>query len=270
MKPCLVAPGGRVVEIILVNSEDSFKIPLDEKEITVEDACTLVAIKLGIGPLCRHLFSLNISGSGEWLAQHFTLQSITASNVFVYRLRFKVPNLRRLKEIDLAAFDYYYHQVRRDVLTNNVRSLNYEKEEGAILGLAVADMYRVMLEDKVSLAEMESKYKTFIPKIILKKHLFNVHIKQKIIAALSTIARVGHSDVWFVKEEYLMHFERTATNYLIEEFTAQTDEKGVVRFVTLVINPFDAEQPGLQFTYTGKSEVRMGTLFSEGLLLYTC
>lgn len=256
MKPCLITPVSRVVEIVLLNNEESVKIPLDEKEITVEEACTLVAIKLGIGPLCRHLFSLKINATGEWLSQHFALQSITTTDVFVYRLRFKVENLRRFKEIDLAAFNYYFYQVRTDVLLNNVKNLSYEREKGSILGLSVADMYRVMLEDKASLAELEAKYKSFIPKIILKNHWINVQIKKQVIANLSTIAR-GHisDDPWFVKEEYLSHFDQTAPDYLVEDFTAQIDDKGVVRFVTILVNPYHRENPGIQFSFLGKNEV---------------
>lgn len=257
MKPCLISPGGRVVEIVLLNNEDSVKIPLDEKEITVEEACTLVAIKLGIGPLSRHLFSLRINATGEWLSQHFTLQSITTTDVFVYRLRFKVVNLRRFKEIDLSAFNYYFYQVRTDVLSNNVKNLNYEKEKANILGLTVADMFRVMLEDKASLAELEARYKSFIPKIILKNHWINVQIKKQVIANLSTVARGHISDnPWFVKEEYLNHFDSTAPDYLVEDYTAQIDEKGIVRFVTILVNPHDPDNPGIQFTYTGKNDVK--------------
>lgn len=256
MKPSLAPPGGRVVDINFLNDLEPIKIILDVKEISVEDACTLAARKLGISPLCKHLFSLKTTDSHEWVPFHEILQKIV-NNSFVYRLRFQVPSIKKLKDLDLAAFDYFYHQVRRDILNNNVRNLNFEKDEteAVILGLVVTDMYRVALEEKIAIADLETRYKSFVPKTIMKKHFLNARIKHKLIATLNGVAKMPYNNVNYVKEEYLLHFTRNAPDYLVEEFSTQNDEMGVVRFVTLQVNPYHAEMPGVQFTYSGKNEV---------------
>lgn len=48
----------------------------------------------------------------------------------------------RLREIDLNAYNYYFEQVRRDVLDNKVPDIVYEKHKHELIGLGVSDMYR--------------------------------------------------------------------------------------------------------------------------------
>lgn len=244
----------RVAEIRLYTDRETIKVPIQEAT-TAEDVCIEIAKSLQIGPICRHLFSLRLHDSDPvvWLYPSYRMLDVKSNCTFDYRLRFKVPKLSRLKQTDIEAFDYYYHQVRRDVIDNLVPDISYEKHKGELLGLGVADMYRVKIDRGISLEQIEADYKKYIPKVLLKNHFF--FIKQKIHASLSRIRIGREQDGWFVKEEYLNLFDKIAPNYLSENYSAQVDENGSVRLISIQVNPFHKEEPGVRYCYDGKEEV---------------
>ncbi|KAK6642747.1 hypothetical protein RUM43_004249 [Polyplax serrata] len=244
-------PIERLAEIRLLTERNNIKVPIYDST-TVEDVCTDIAKTLGIGPICRHLFSLRLRDTKIWLFPSYKLFNMRSDCVFDYRLRFKVPKLSRLKQIDLEAFNYYYHQVRKDILDNQVPDISYEKHKGELLGLGVTDMYRVMIEQGLSLEQIEADYKKYIPKSLLKHHF--LFIKPKIHTSLSKIRIKKEQDGWFVKEEYLNLFDKIAPNYLSEKYNAQMDECGCVKLITIHVNPFAKEEPGIKFLCDGKEE----------------
>ena len=240
----------KFAEIRLLTGKDEIKVPIQETT-TAEDVCNEIAKILRIGPICRHLFSLRFHDTKIWVFPSYKIQS-NKSSIFDYRLRFKVPKLSRLKQMDLEAFNYYYHQVRRDVIDNHVPDITYEKHKGELLGLGVTDMYRVMIDDNVSLDQIEADYKKYIPVSLCRNHF--LFIKPKIRTSLSKIRISKEQDGWFVKEEYLHLFEKIAPNYLSETFNAEVSEHPRARLVTMEVNPFHKEEPGIRYRYDGRDE----------------
>lgn len=224
-----------------------------KSSMTAEDVCIEVSKHLGIGPVARHLFALRLHRSKIWLNPGHRLSETRASAECDFRLRYKVPRLSRLKKADIYAYDYYFHQARNDVMNNEIPDISYDKYRCELVGLGVADMYRVMLEKGVERDIVESEYKKYIPKEVVKHHFF--FIKKPIHDSLVKIKKSAQHDAWFVKGEYLKQFEEMAPNYLSEEYKALADEDGCVQTVLIKVNPFHEEQPGVRVQYDGKKEV---------------
>lgn len=218
---------------------------------TTEDVCIEISKQLGIGPVARFIFGLCIHGTNVFCPDHRILNSQCQ---YDFRLRFKVPSLSRLKKIDINAFNYYFHQVRGDVMDNKIPDISYDKFKQELVGLGVADMYRVMLEKGIDRESVESDYKKYIPKEVIKHHYFL--IKKPIHDSLCRIKKGGNHDALYVKGQYLKQFEDMAPNYLTEEYRAETDESGCTRNIFIRINPFHKEIPGISYRYDVKKEVR--------------
>lgn len=202
-------------------------VATDEKELgvviahgfeCVEDLCVKVCKSLGIGPVARHLFALRNHSTKLWYPLAHKSEFKDKSK-FDFRLRFKPSSLRRLKQVDVHAYNYYFQQARSDVMENKVPDIVYEKHKRELIGLGVSDMYRVMLEKRVPRETVESDYKKYIPKECIKRHAF--FIKKPIHNALGRIS--GH-DANYVKEQYLKQFECMAPNYPYEEYKALMDK----------------------------------------------
>jgi len=248
----------KVAPVHIYVDDEILKISL-QSSTTAEDVCIEVSKHLGIGPVARHLFALRLRGSKIWFNPGLRLSEMRAE--YDFRLRFKVPSLSRLKKADIKAYDYYFHQARNDVMNNEIPDISYDKHRRELVGLGVADMYRVMLEKGVERDIVESDYKKYIPKEVIKHHFF--FIKKPIHDSLVKIKKNAQHDAWdawFVKGEYLKQFEEMAPNYLSEEFKALTDEDGCVQTILVKVNPFHEEQPGIRFRYDGKKEVIFLTL----------
>lgn len=140
---------------------DIVMVPYNDST-TAEDICIQICKQLNIGPVARHIFALRTH------SKHIFLRP---SNKFVekaqdldFRIRFKPASLHRLKKIDVKAYDYYFHQVRTDVLDNKVLGLDFELNRKELVGLGITDMYRVMLEKDIPRDVVENDYKKYIPK----------------------------------------------------------------------------------------------------------
>ncbi|KDR06554.1 Tyrosine-protein kinase hopscotch [Zootermopsis nevadensis] len=240
---------GRVIPVHICIDSAILNIPL-KSSTTAEDICVEVSKHLGIGPVARHLFALRLHRSKIWFNPDLRLFETRANADF--RLRYKVPSLSRLKKTDICAYDYYFHQARNDVMNNEIPDISYDKYRWELVGLGVADMYRVMLEKGVEREIVESEYKKYIPKEVVKHHFF--FIKKPIHDSLVKIKKSAQHDAWFVKGEYLKQFEEMAPNYLSEEYKALTDEDGSVQTILIKVNPFHEEQPGIRVRYDGKKE----------------
>lgn len=96
---------------------------------------------LGIGPIARHLFALRNHYTKLWYSLSYRLE-MKNKDKFDFRLRFKPSSLKRLKQIDVNAYDYYFQQARSDVMDNKVPDIVYEIHKQELIGLGVTDMYR--------------------------------------------------------------------------------------------------------------------------------
>lgn len=141
-----------------------------DNKLTAEDVCIQICKHLNISPLTRNLFALRLTNKNIFLAPCDTIgeKSVTLD----FRIRFKVANLATLCKIDIHAYDYYFHQVRKDVLENKIPGLVYENCKRELLGLGITDMYRVMLEKEIPKETIESQYRKYVPKEVWKRHAF--------------------------------------------------------------------------------------------------
>ncbi|XP_070150583.1 tyrosine-protein kinase hopscotch [Polyergus mexicanus] len=199
-------------------------VATDEKQLnitffvgeTVEDLCIKICKFFKISPLARHLFALQNYSSKLWFPYGYEFTG-KEKNRFDFRLRFKPCSMQKLKQIDEQAYNYYFQQVRTDIMNNKVPDIVYEKHKDELIGLGVSDMYREMLEKQLPRETVESEYKKYIPKECIKRHAF--FVKKPIYNALAGISK-EHLDASYVKQQYLQQFENMAPNYLCEEYKA--------------------------------------------------
>lgn len=155
---------------------------------TAEDICIHVCKSLNIGPLARHLFALRITGKPLFLTPNARFGSKYVE--FDLRIRFKVSRLQDLRRLDLKAYDYFFHQARLDLLKNKIPDIVFEKCKKELVGLGITDMYRVMLEKDIPKEIVESEYKKYIPKEVIKRHAF--FIKKPIRETLVKLQKTKH------------------------------------------------------------------------------
>ncbi|XP_050456065.1 tyrosine-protein kinase hopscotch [Cataglyphis hispanica] len=197
-------------------------VATDEKQLnisffvgeTIEDLCIKICKLLKINPLARHLFALQNYYSKLWFPYGYEFTG-REKNKFEFRLRFKPYSIKKLKQIDEQAYNYYFQQVRADIMNNKVSDIVYEKHKDELIGLGVSDMYREMLEKQLPREVVELEYKKYIPKECIKRHAF--FVKKPIYNALAGISK-EQLDASYVKQQYLQQFENMAPNYLSEEY----------------------------------------------------
>lgn len=180
----------QVLQIHLAIDNKTTQVPYIETT-TAEDVCIMICKLIGIGPIARHLFALRTHSKQVFLMPSQTFKD--KKHTYDFRIRYKVANINHLKKIDIRAYDYYFHQARNDVLDNNIPDLVFEKFRRELVGLGVTDMYRVMLEKDIPQETVESDYKKYIPKEVLKRHAF--FIKKPVHESLGKIRKAGY-DVW--------------------------------------------------------------------------
>ncbi|XP_014245974.2 uncharacterized protein LOC106664605 [Cimex lectularius] len=237
----------KVIKIVPVNLQE-FDL-LINKETTVEETIIVFCKRFNIKPICRNLFAVR-DRVDHWLPLHVRLWDMN-EDVFKkgleIRIRYRMPNIQSLKNMDLRALDYYFLQVREDILNSNIKEISYEKHKDELMGLGVTDMYRVMIEKNLAIPMILNDYKRHIPKEILKHHKF--FVKKPIFDSLTKLESTGNRDVLSVKYNYLFQFEGMAPNYLSEEFEGQIEDKGVFRSADLFVNIYSKERPGVSFCF---------------------
>lgn len=100
-------------------------------------------------------------------------------------LLFQIKDLPTLKSLDKNAYNYFYHQVKWDLINGKIPDLVYPNHKEKVLGLIVTNMYIEMLEYNTSVDELKKNYKKYVPEKYVKKHSF--YIKQKIAEQLEQI-----------------------------------------------------------------------------------
>lgn len=111
-------------------------------------------------------------------------------------LHLQIPDLSCLKTLDQSLFNYYYSQLRYDLLQNRISEINYQKQDhkSRVLGYSVNDMYRKMIEDNVTLDDLRRDIDKYIPRKINREYslfLFNKAHKE-IFDKLSSIRNRDH------------------------------------------------------------------------------
>ncbi|XP_041774912.1 tyrosine-protein kinase hopscotch [Anopheles merus] len=186
---------------------------------TCERVCRAVCEQLKIKPVVFALVGLRLHDEKWFLAGG---SRPSTDKKYDFRLRFKVPDLSCLKALDQELFNYYYSQLRYDLLHNRIPEIDYRKYKNKILGYVVNDMYRKMIEDKVGLSELKRDFEKYIPRKISREHsVCFVNVAQKrIFESLNSIQNRDH-DVNYVKNVYINDIDNIAPGYLYEEYAAE-------------------------------------------------
>lgn len=157
----------------------------------VDDNCEAICRDLckdvGITPLVCSLFSLRVNKSEHFLPN---CRPVQPNGKYEFRVRYQVPSLSSFKRMDKKAYNYFYHQVKSDLVSNLIPELDYPNHKTKVVGLIVTSMYIEMLEKNVTIDELAKKYRSYVPPKYLKKHIFI--IKPKIVAELRNIKNMNH------------------------------------------------------------------------------
>lgn len=156
----------RRIIVFMFNKEEPITFP-SERQIQAEDLCFTAAKHCGIGRVARHLFALQNKRTCCYLSPCEWVGGDDQDVQLEFRLRFQVPDIERLQEVDEEALDYYFHQIRSDFLSERIPSVLDAKEK--VLGLAVADMVRVIKEKGSSRDVTVKDYKKYLPRKLIQK-----------------------------------------------------------------------------------------------------
>lgn len=154
---------------------------------TCEAVCRELCKELGIKPISNLLFSLRLKGFTSFLAG---CRMVQANEIYEFRLRHQLPKLSEFKKTDKIAYNYYFHQVKYDLINNAIPELEYPNHKEKVVGLAVTSMYIEMLERGMSVDELEKRYENYLPKKHIVKH--RVFIKNTISKELRNIKNMDH------------------------------------------------------------------------------
>ncbi|XP_059614533.1 tyrosine-protein kinase hopscotch [Phlebotomus argentipes] len=225
---------------------------------TCEGVCSLVCRRLKIQPYVELLFGLRVTGSKNFVAP---CQPLVARQKYEFRIRYKLPDVTKIKELDKELFKYYFSQVKHDLLENKISHLQYdEHSQKKIMGLVLTDMYLEMVQNKVSKQDLMGHYKRYVPKVIIKNHVLHF-VKRAIKKELDTIEKFDH-DPFYIIQSYISEISNIAPDYLTEEYIAnspylQEGDQAATRTgwcpVTLRISPYHSEKPGLRVHYAYKN-----------------
>lgn len=182
---------------------------------TAESVCHRLCKRLKFKPVSELLFSLRCVQDNCFLP---ACRPLAAKSQYEFRLRFKVPDNTKLKALDKNAFEYYYTQVRHDLISGKYPGLNYEAENEKILGLVVADMYLEMIKYNTPVEQLCKQYRRFTPKPNQR------FAKSKIKESMRNIVRVY--DQYYIMESYLSQVNTIGPFCLREEYTGETDYTG--------------------------------------------
>ncbi|KAF5272860.1 hypothetical protein FQR65_LT00456 [Abscondita terminalis] len=239
------------ITVHLVIDDKVVYIPVTPVTVA-EDVCVILCKQLSIGPVARHLFALRITGNQIYIPSISTFNSNNDNQQsYDFRIRYKMADTAKLKEVDQNAYDYYFYQVRNDVLENKIPGLLYENCRRELVGLGVTDMYRVMKEKGLSRESVENEYRKYIPREALKRH--SIFIKKPIHDSLRKIERAGY-DSWYIKLEYLKQLEALAPEYLAEQYRAISDLDGTICNVCVKVSTLHETSPGIRISCDSKCE----------------
>ncbi|KAK3911076.1 Tyrosine-protein kinase hopscotch [Frankliniella fusca] len=246
----VVTNGMDKVIVHTVVDDEPIRISIDPNT-TAEDVCIQVSRDLKIGPVARYLFALRLHDKNVFLGPNVLLSQLK-SNVLIFRMRFKVPQPERLEEIDIGAYNYFFHQARRDFVDGEVPDISYDKKDQKkeAVGLAITDMYLFKLEKGVDISTVVQDYKKFFPKKVQNYH--SIFLKKPIREYLSKIEE-NNLDYLYIKRRWIEQFREMAPSYLTEEFTVLPGDDSH-RTLSVRVDPYDEKHPGVQVKPDGKKD----------------
>lgn len=172
--------------ILLYTTNEYKEIPYGVDD-SCEGVCRDLCKDLGIKPVANLLFSLRIKGTSNYLP---ACRPVLPNVKYEFRIRYKVPALSEFRTLDKMAYNYYFHQMKCDLINNMIPELEYPFHKEKVVGLAVTNMYIEILEKNISVAELKKNYKNYLPQKHIKEHI--LFIKKKISNELKNIRNMDH------------------------------------------------------------------------------
>ncbi|XP_065205538.1 tyrosine-protein kinase hopscotch [Planococcus citri] len=230
----------------------NFKINTDSKT-TAEDLIIETCKNLKIGPVARHLFAVRIKAKSIWLHLSANIEGIPYKD-FEFRMRFAVPDMNRLQDIDPNAYNFCYNQIKYGILRNQFPKQIYRKFKNEIFGLSVLNMFLAIIEDGLSKEDVINDYQKYVPPVVLKQHLF--FVKKPLIKALNELGQnKSNYDAFYVKSGYLDQFNKIVPNYLNESYRAFVNGEDKLEAVQITVDPFHDVYPGISMKYDTRDEI---------------
>lgn len=247
----VLADGQKTILVHTAVDGEPIKVSINNTT-TSEDVCIKVSKDLKIGPVARYLFALRLHDKNIFLGPNILLCHLKPT-VFTYRIRFKVPQLERLEALDVSAYNYFFHQARKDFVGGEVPDISYEKKDQKkeAMGLAITDMYLYKVEKGCDISTVMQDYKKFVPKKVQNYHSF--YLKRPIREHLEKIEE-NKLDSVYVKRRWIEQFREMAPSYLTEEFFVLPGDGSEYRTQSVRVDPFDENCPGIQIKPDGKKE----------------
>lgn len=233
---------------------------------TCEDICIEFSRQMGILPNTRHLFGLRVfdeAGSDEWCLAG---QPLKPNVTYCFRMRFKVPSLDvQLQSMDPNAYEYLYNQMRYDMVHECIPAIKYPLKKDNVMGLGAVNMYIDLLEKRETVDRIESNYKRYLPRPLVRAH--KLFIKSKICKSFRTL-RQRQIDVAQVKWHYVHELNTLATDYLLETYVGivdfipgdilSTTNTPTTARVYIKLDLFDTLEPGLKVArVTSKDKIEV-------------
>lgn len=172
------------VFLYTINEYKDYEYGVDE---SCEAICRELCKDLAITPIANLLFSLRIKGTDHFLPG---CDPVLPTVKYEFRLRYQVPTLSEFKKLDKMAFNYFFHQVKSDLVNNKIPELEYPNHKNQVVGLAVTSMYVEMLEKNLKVTELERTFGNYLPQKHIKKH--PIFMKQQISKILKDIRNMEH------------------------------------------------------------------------------
>lgn len=104
-----------------------------------------------------------------------------------------MPVFSKLKKLDPVAYNYFYHQVKTDLISSKIGELVYPHHKEKVLGLCVTNMYIEMLEDRVAVSHFDTHFKKYVPKLHIKNQPRS--LKSKILHRLRSFKNMDHDSL---------------------------------------------------------------------------
>ena len=241
------------------------------RSATCEDICIDFSRNMDILPNTRYLFGLRVfeeAANDEWCPPGEELQP---NVTYCFRMRFKIPSLDvQLRTMDAKAFEYLYNQMRYDMVHECIPAIKYPLKKDNVMGLGAVNMYIDLLEQRDSIERIESNYKRYLPRPLVRAH--KIFIKGKICKSFRLL-RQTQIDLKQVKWHYVHELNTLATDYLLETFVGIVDfipgdiiseasNDGIVSPTTakvyIKLDLYDTPEPGMKVArITSKDKIEV-------------
>lgn len=193
-----------------------------------EEICTTMCRHMDILPTAVLLFGIrehsnNNDPPADKVKHKWQLpgELLNCNVRYCFRMRFRIPELdRQLTVIDVHCHKYLYHQMRYDMLHEEITEIRYPEHKDKVMGLAVMDMLIDKEEQQLRSQDVEKAYKSYLPRSLWRAH--RIFVRSKI---RSTFRRLSNDppNVDSLKWHYVHQICHLAPTYLTEQFKATVE-----------------------------------------------